>query len=143
MDKVILEFQDEYRFLSNFCPSPFYKDGYNFPTVEHFYQSMKTYELSEMHEMINAPSPSYVKRLGQNCSLRDDWGDIKDSIMEVGVYNKFEQNSDLRKMLLDTGNAYLIEGNRWGDEYWGYNLKTGYGLNKLGHILMYIRRKFR
>lgn len=29
------------------------------------------------------------------------------------------QNSDLRAKLLATNDEYLIEGNTWGDKYWG------------------------
>ena len=44
-----------------------------------------------------------------------------------------------REKLLDTGNAELQEGNNWGDRYWGVDLKTGYGENRLGRIIMKVR----
>lgn len=51
---------------------------------------------------------------------------------------KFTQEPYLTK-LLETGTKYIQEGNNWGDEYWGVNLTTGIGLNKLGHYIMEIR----
>ena len=43
--------------------------------------------------------------------------------------------------LLDTGDAILIEGNDWGDRYWG--VCDGVGQNKLGLILMGLRKKMK
>jgi len=47
----------------------------------------------------------------------------------------------LRKKLLATGNATLIEGNTWGDTYWG--VCKGKGQNKLGKLLMELRSELR
>ena len=40
-------------------------------------------------------------------------------------------------MLLATGEEYLVEGNTWGDKYWG--VCGGIGLNHLGKLLMQVR----
>lgn len=61
--------------------------------------------------------------------------------MYVGVFEKFLQNPELRNRLIDTGNKILIEGNTWGDTYWG--MCNGNGLNKLGEILMIVREKMK
>ena len=53
------------------------------------------------------------------------------------VLAKFSQNEYLKRRLLETGNALLIEGNDWGDTYWG--VCNGRGKNKLGKILMRVR----
>lgn len=50
---------------------------------------------------------------------------------------KFTQNENLKLKLLETEDAYLEEGNDWGDKEWG--LVNGNGKNKLGKILMRIR----
>ena len=71
--------------------------------------------------------------------LRPDWEEIKDHEMEEIVRAKFEQNKDLRKKLVDTKDAVLVEGNTWNDRYWGVDEKTGEGQNRLGKILMKIR----
>ena len=59
------------------------------------------------------------------------------------VRAKFTPGSKLAEWLLATGEAELSEGNTWGDEYWGVNLRTGKGLNKLGKILMMVREELR
>ena len=44
---------------------------------------------------------------------------------------------DLRRLLLATGDAELVEGNTWGDTFWG--TVDGKGENHLGKILTRIR----
>jgi predicted NAD-dependent protein-ADP-ribosyltransferase YbiA (DUF1768 family) len=55
------------------------------------------------------------------------------------VGTKFRDNFILRRQLILTGNEQLIEGNNWGDTFWGVDLRTGKGDNHLGKILMQIR----
>ncbi len=40
-------------------------------------------------------------------------------------------------------NSLLQEGNRWGDTFWGVDLRTGKGENKLGKILMRVRKELK
>lgn len=44
-----------------------------------------------------------------------------------------------QRLLLDTGDAILEEGNHWNDTFWGVRLKNGQGQNHLGKILMQVR----
>lgn len=55
------------------------------------------------------------------------------------VTAKFEQNPELAARLIATAPAELIEGNSWGDTYWG--VCGGQGENRLGLILMAVRSK--
>jgi hypothetical protein len=55
------------------------------------------------------------------------------------VRAKFEQNPNLAEKLLSTQDAYLEEGNTWGDRTWG--TVNGAGANHLGRILMEIRNE--
>lgn len=52
----ISEFQNKYRFLSNFWPISVQFDGILFPSVEHAYQTAKTLDIKERE----------VTRLGRN-----------------------------------------------------------------------------
>lgn len=47
----------------------------------------------------------------------------------------------LSEMLEATGDAELIEGNHWGDTFWG--VCNGVGQNNLGKLLMAIRSENR
>ena len=60
--------------------------------------------------------------------------------MYMALWEKFS-DPYLREMLLDTGDEELIEGNWWGDQYWG--VCNGVGKNRLGNILMLIRKNIR
>ena len=59
--------------------------------------------------------------------------------MEFCLRKKFTEHLDLQKKLLETDDAILIEGNTWGDTYWG--MCAGIGENKLGQLLMKIREE--
>lgn len=87
------------------------------------------------------------KKLGRKIILRPDWEDVKEEIMLDIVRQKFLQNNDLLIKLLNTGNAYLMEGNYWKDQFWGVCPETGIpgidGLNVLGQILMRLRAEFK
>ena len=51
------------------------------------------------------------------------------------------QNPELGNKLLETGNQELVEGNTWGDIFWG--VCNGKGQNWLGKILMMVRDEIR
>jgi predicted NAD-dependent protein-ADP-ribosyltransferase YbiA (DUF1768 family) len=55
------------------------------------------------------------------------------------VRAKFQQHPDLAQKLVATNNYKLIEGNDWGDRFWGVDNKTGLGENQLGKVLELIR----
>ncbi len=82
-------------------------------------------------------NPSDAKKKGRRVQLRENWDSIKFDIMYDIVKRKFTQNPDLMAKLLSTGNAYLEEGNTWGDRTWG--TVNGKGRNNLGIILMRVR----
>ena len=82
---------------------------------------------------------SEAKKLGRQITLRKDWEDVKIRIMQEIVTAKFEQHPDLANKLLDTKDAYLEEGNTWGDRIWG--TVDGKGANNLGIILMSERER--
>jgi N-glycosidase YbiA len=73
--------------------------------------------------------------------MRPDWEKIKDEIMYKGVFAKFSQRPKLRQILLDTGDAELVEHTN-NDSYWGDG-GDGSGENKLGKILQQVRAELK
>lgn len=69
--------------------------------------------------------------------LRSDWEQVKDEIMQQAVLRKFETHTDIREILLATGDELIVE-NSPIDYYWGCG-KDGSGKNRLGEILMAVR----
>lgn len=132
---VIDCFRDEYDFLSNFHVET--ADGL---TTEHLFQAAKAVNKAEAMDILAAPTPGQVKRRGRYCTLRPGWDEQRDEIMLTLVRMKFKA-PELRDKLLATGDAELIEGNTWGDQYWG--VCQGVGENKLGKILMQVREELR
>jgi ribA/ribD-fused uncharacterized protein len=145
---MIDDFKGKYFFLSNF-----YDEGLF--TNEHRFQSLKTDNAEERKRVLMADSPREAKKLGRRVSLRDDWEEVKDSIMFLCLRIKFS-DLELRQKLIDTGDEELIEGNWWGDRYWGAcpgylsgnqrwigKTHTWYGENKLGQLLMKLRGEYR
>lgn len=136
MPKEINEFRGEYRFLSNFWSCPVNYDGITYQNTEAAFQAQKCIDPADRARFAGL-NPSEAKRLGRRVKLRSDWETVKNQIMCQVVQAKFTQNPDLMAKLKATGDAILIEGNTWGDRYWG--VCRGAGQNKLGRILMALR----
>jgi len=140
---MINQFKDQYGFLSNFHMSEVVYEGISYPSAEHAYQAAKSLSETERRFIGKLETPRKAKSAGKKIKLRSDWKLIKDQVMEEIVRAKFAQHKNLRISLLKTGTTKLIEGNTWGDLYWGADLSTGEGRNQLGKILMQIRNELR
>lgn len=138
MSKPITTFSGAHRFLSNFWPVKVaLPDDYNnYGSVEHAYQAAKTMNLQARRLIACAATPGVAKRLGQQQALREDWENIKLGVMLHLLRQKFA-HADLAALLRDTGTAELVEGNTWGDTFWG--VCNGTGQNHLGRLLMQVR----
>jgi len=138
LQKYIVSFNGSYFFLSNFFPSKIKYDGITYYTAEAAFQAAKTFD-REIKNKISSVMAYQAKRIGKKVKLRDDWEDVKLNIMEEILNLKFNI-LELKEKLISTDNSILIEGNNWGDKFWGvYN---GDGENNLGKILMKIRSDF-
>ena len=136
---IISEFQGTYCWLNNFWYSNMIIDGIQFISNEQWYVYNKTKEPKMREKILNLKKSGDIKRFGRKIKVRDDWEEIKIDIMYKGVEEKFKQNKILQKKLLSTWGMILQEGNTWGDEFWGINLKNGSGKNILGRIIMKVR----
>lgn len=133
MSTIINSFEvPEYRFLSNFYPVSIRIEGSDYPSVENAYQAAKCADWKARVPFVRC-SPGTAKRLGRAVLMRADWERTKLRTMARLLRIKF-LSPILRQMLLDTGDAELVEGNTWGDTYWG--VCNGVGHNHLGQLLM-------
>jgi hypothetical protein len=135
-------FAGDYEFLSNFHASPLEYEGEVYPTVEHAFQAAKSLDVAERARIRAAETPGKAKRLGRKVKLREDWENVKVDIMDDLLCLKFS-DPILRDKLNDTGDAELIEGNNWGDTFWGMDSKKWEGQNILGKLLMRVRNNIR
>lgn len=115
---IIDSFRGEYRFLSNFYPCLLTFDDRIYRSVEHAFQASKTLNEQCRAEIQAAGSPAAAKGLGRRAPLRPYWDALRVPQMKLLLLGKF-QYPDLAEKLLATGNAELVEGNTWGDTYWG------------------------
>ena len=137
---MINSFRGEYRFLSNFYPCTVLYEGVEYPSSEHAYVAAKTLDEDERKKISQIESASEAKRYGRyGLNLREDWEDVKISIMREIVLYKFTHNDELRNKLIETIPHDLEEGNTHGDMIWG--TVDGIGQNHLGKILMSVRNK--
>lgn len=139
---MIDDFRGPYRFLSNFQSCVVYYEGLRYPTTEHAYQAAKTLDMTLRAQFASLATPREAKRLGRTVKLREGWDSMKLGVMRELLRQKFSDlNPALRDALKATGEELLVEGNTWGDRYWG--ICGGVGDNHLGRILMEIRSEMK
>lgn len=134
---TIVSFREKNSFLSNFYPCEIVYCEKTYSTVEHAYQSKKCVDEDEAERVRSCPTPGAAKKMSRSIVVRDDWRDVKYDVMLELLRLKFSLGSDLSKLLLDTRDFDLVEGNEWGDVDWG--VCKGVGENNLGKLLMRVR----
>lgn len=132
---MILEFKNEYRWLSNFAPVKVELDGVVYPSVENAYQAGKTLD-EAMRKQFVGINAYEAKQLGKRVVMRPDWDQVKLLLMTELCRQKYNQEP-YRSKLIATGDQEIQEGNWWGDTYWG--VCRGVGHNHLGKIIMHLR----
>ena len=102
------------------------------------------------NNILETTNPAIIRNLGrfvQNFN-QTVWDTKKYDIMKRGLIEKFSQNINLKKALLDTNDAILVEASPY-DTIWGIGLsekdaknKKWRGENLLGKALMDVRNIF-
>ena len=134
---------EPYGEFSNFSAHPFKLKGKVWPTSEHYFQAQKFAGTEHQEAIRLAKSPMVAARMGRSRArpLRADWETAKDDIMREALLAKFTQHPALSSLLLETGDAELVE-HTTNDRYWGDG-GDGRGKNRLGQLLMELRTKLR
>lgn len=138
----ILFYEVEYYFLSNFSAFAVEWMGRLWMTAEHAYQAAKFLE-EEIRELIrNARSAHEAKQIAKKYKhlRRDDWDEIKLSVMESILRAKLEQHPEILKKLLLSEGKFLVEDSPT-DSFWGRG-HDWKGENWLGRIWMKLRDEF-
>lgn len=138
---MINNFRGPYAFLSNFHLCVVEHNGIKYISAEHAYQACKSLSDIDKYIIWSQDTPAKAKAQGKRITIRKDWDQIKLIAMKEVLLAKF-LNYDLRQQLLATQDSILIEGNTWGDTYWG-ECPIGIGENNLGKILMEVREHYR
>jgi len=158
---AIDRYRGDYAFLSNFYYAPLtvrieYSPGkfhrLALPTLEHAYQIHKLQRFSDVLIVQRIIDPGDARWAVQKMAQREDWHARRLPVMTKLLDLKFWLNSEvfmhydsyvpeLTQNLLNTNDEVLIEGNSWGDTFWG--VCNGVGENNLGKLQMQRRSRLR
>lgn len=139
--------------LSQWYDCQFVVKGVTYHTAEQFMMAMKASFFKDkeiLEKIMNENHPSAYKKLGRQIKNFDSktWDEVKYDIVVDGNIAKFSQNEELKKFLLSTEDAILVEASPY-DRIWGIGIdkdtamKGGVdqwqGENLLGFALMEVR----
>jgi ribA/ribD-fused uncharacterized protein len=136
---------EPYYEFTNFYPTNVFIDGKNWPTTEHYFQAQKFVGTPYVEKIRRLPSPRDAFQLSRDPLVsrwrRSDWESVKDDIVLKALRVKFSENVVLREKLRGTGEKELVKHTS-NDSYWGDG-GNGLGQNKLGKLLMQVRRELK
>ena len=148
---------EKYGEFSNWYERSFVIDDFKYFCVEQYMMSQKAklfHDADNYTKILRANTPEGCKWLGKQVTPFDprSWDAVKYDIVKAGNRAKYEQNADLKELLLSTGDSIMAEASP-DDMIWGIAMdaKTAAktisadwpGKNLLGKILMELREEFR
>ncbi len=142
--------------LGNMSPYPIEYEGKKYRTTEALFQCLRFEGYPEIRDEIREQkSPMAAKMVAKKhrhlLERGNDWDEGEDDIerMRLCLELKLGQHPDLKQMLLDTGDATIIEDctarPRGSAKFWGAVFEDGQwvGRNVLGNLWMELREELR
>jgi ribA/ribD-fused uncharacterized protein len=129
--------------LASYAKSGFELDGFEWPSVEHYYQAMKFDDADYREQIRQAPHPADAAKLGKSKKhqRRKDWKKNSVTYMTRATYIKCRTHTEVAQTLLDSGNREIKDLSQY-DYFWGSG-RDMRGDNAFGKMLMGIRKKLR
>lgn len=149
--------EEYYGFLSNWYMSDFTIENKSFSSMEQYMMYKKATLFSDndvASEILLTSNVGKIKILGRQISNYNEsiWNGMRQIIVYKGLEQKFIQNKELQKKLLDTGDSILAESS-FQDKVWGigksatdtdrFEITMWEGQNLLGYTLMLVRDEIR
>ena len=142
--------------FSNFYPCKITHHGHEFRSSEQLFMYSKALFFGDEEttaEILKAKTPKEAKALGRKVKDFNDeaWNEVKETLMYGAVYQKFKQNTELCRYLINpvTETRHFVEGSPI-DKVWGVGIswddpaiadeKNWKGENLLGKTLDKVRR---
>ena len=144
-------------YLSNWYPASFTLDGITFSSTEQYmmYRKCRLFgDADSARAVMATDDPAMQQKIGKGASGFNStvWNGRKQLILFRALMAKFSQNEDLRKQLLATGEAFLVECAH-SDSIWAcgirrtederFDIEKWRGQNLLGFALMEVREALR
>jgi ribA/ribD-fused uncharacterized protein len=142
--------------LSNMSPHPIQYDGKLFRTCEALFQWLRFQKHPEIQEVIiDQKSPMGAKMKARKnrdlLSRGEKWDEADEDIpwMKMCLQLKMQQHPELKSLLLETGDAIIIEDctthDRESAKFWGTVKVDGnwIGENRLGKLWMEVRNELK
>ena len=141
-------------YLSNWFLSDFKKDDVLFSSMEQYmmYQKAKLFQDNVVaSKILNTSDAGKIKALGRSVKNYNDiiWNGVRQIIVYEGLLEKFRQNEELKKKLIETENAVVAEC-AVQDKIWGiglsmknenrFDMTQWKGQNLLGFSIMMVRK---
>ncbi len=140
-------------YLSNWYPSPFDLDGIHYCSAEQYimYQKCLIFgDTASAQAILAADDPKIQQKIGKKAKgfIENIWAGLRQLILLRGLLGKFSQNEELKKKLIDTADAWLVEcahsDTVWAcgiriNETWRFDASKWRGQNILGFALMEVR----
>lgn len=127
-EKFVLFFREwlDNGVCSNWYMSDFTVDGEKFNCVEQYMMYRKAILFNNKQlakEILAEKEPKNMKEYGRRVKRfnQDIWDKHKFEIVFTGVYNKFNQNNELRQWLIEADADYFVEASPY-DAIWGIKL---------------------
>ena len=146
---------EENGYLSNWYLSNFKIGSTQFSSMEQYMMYQKAIVFNDTKsakKILETTDVSKIKALGRQVSNYNDkyWNGVRQIIIYKGLLEKFSQNKDLKKRLMNTGNDILAEC-AVQDKIWGiglsmkdvnrWDMEKWRGENLLGFALMMVREE--
>jgi ribA/ribD-fused uncharacterized protein len=134
---------DPNHLLASYSRHTFELDGFEWPSVEHYYQAMKFDDEEYREQIRQSAHPADAAKLGKSKKhqRRKDWDKVKVTFMTRGTYIKCRTHADVAQKLLDSGEMEIAEVSQY-DYFWGSGRDLR-GNNAFGKMLMGVRDKLR
>lgn len=128
-----------------------------FTCAEQYLMAQKAIMFDDMpvlQKIMGTDNPRTQKALGRSIKTfdADKWAEVREEKFYPGLLAKYDQNPDLRKILLDTGDKIIVEASPY-DTVWGIGMGENdpgiedpanwKGLNVLGEMIMQVRTDLR
>jgi ribA/ribD-fused uncharacterized protein len=129
--------------LASYSKHSFELDGFEWPSVEHYYQAMKFDDAEYREQIRQAVHPADASKLGKSKKYpkRKDWKKNSVTYMTRGTYIKCRTHPEVAQVLLDSGDIEIKEVSQY-DYFWGSGRDLR-GKNSYGKMLMGVRDKLR